>query len=141
VRNNGNNFSWRNKNNAILAEINITPLVDVMLVLLIVFMVTSPMLVAGINIELPETKASPVSSKEEPLVVSIDKKGKLYLMDVPIEKKELVAKLKAIYANKKNNKLFIRGDENANYGVIMQIMGEANAAGFTKISLISKIKD
>lgn len=122
------------------SEINVTPLVDVMLVLLIIFMVTSPMLVAGINVDLPETKSSPISGKDEPLVITIDKQGVLYIHDTKIERSELAAKLAAITKEKKDSRIFVRGDKNIAYGEIVKLMAEIHASGYTKVALISNIK-
>jgi biopolymer transport protein TolR len=126
----------KNKNK-VMSEINVTPFVDVMLVLLIIFMVTAPMLVTGVNVDLPETSTSPVSAKEEPLTVSIDKFDKIYLMNREISKKDLVVKLKHILEEKKESRIFVRGDKRANYGYIMEVVGKINQAGFKKISLIT----
>jgi biopolymer transport protein TolR len=122
------------------SEINVTPLVDVMLVLLIIFMVTSPMLVAGINVDLPETKATPISGQDEPLVVSIDKNINLYILETKIERSELTQKLLAVTKEKKDSRIFVRGDKNISYGEVVKVMAEIHAAGFTKVALISNIE-
>lgn len=121
-------------------EINVTPLVDVMLVLLIIFMVTSPMLVAGINVDLPETKATPVSGQDEPLVITIDKNSNIYIHDTKIERTELASKLSAITKEKKDSRIFVRGDKNIPYGEVVKLMSEIHASGYTKVALISNIK-
>jgi biopolymer transport protein TolR len=120
-----------------MSEINVTPFVDVMLVLLIIFMVTAPMLVTGVNVDLPQASTSPVSAQEEPLTVSIDKSDKIYLMNSEINKKDLVAKLKNILDEKKESRIFVRADKRSNYGYVMEIMGKISQAGFKKISLIT----
>ncbi|WPY01304.1 Tol-Pal system subunit TolR [Candidatus Trichorickettsia mobilis] len=125
---------------SISCEINITPLVDVMLVLLIIFMVTSPMLVAGINVDLPETKASPMTGQDEPLVLTINKKGELFLVETKIERTHIAEKLTQITKEKKDTRIFIRGDKAAPYGEIVKIIAEIHAAGFSKVALISNIK-
>ena len=130
----------RRKRTTLTSEINVTPLVDVMLVLLIIFMVTSPMLVAGINVDLPETKASPVSGQDEPLVITIDKQGVLYIHDTKIERAELSQKLTAITNEKKDSRIFVRGDKNIAYGEVVKLMAEIHASGYTKVALISNIK-
>lgn len=130
----------RQSNNPLFSDINVTPLVDVMLVLLIIFMITSPMMVAGINVDLPETKSSPISGQDEPLVISIDKKGDVYLHDTKIDRNEIAAKLSAITKEKKDVRIFVRGDKKASYGDIVSIVSEITAAGFTKVALISNIK-
>lgn len=121
------------------SEINVTPLVDVMLVLLIIFMVTSPMLVAGVNVDLPETSASPVSNQEEPLSIAVDKEGKIYLQEVEISLKHLPFKLKEVTKEKFDTRIFVSGDKNVNYGTVISVMGAINAAGFTKVALITQI--
>jgi biopolymer transport protein TolR len=126
-----------NKKRKVMSEINVTPFVDVMLVLLIIFMVTAPMLVTGVNVDLPQASTSPVSAQEEPLTVSIDKSDKIYLMNSEINKKDLVAKLKNILDEKKESRIFVRADKRSNYGYVMEIMGKISQAGFKKISLIT----
>ncbi len=133
------NSRGRNRHN-IMSEINVTPLVDIMLVLLIVFMVTSPMLVAGVRVDLPETQSSPISSQDEPLSITIDKDGKIFIMDTETELSALVDKLKAITAQKFETRIFVRGDKNASYGDIIKVVGMINSAGFTKVALITNIK-
>jgi biopolymer transport protein TolR len=134
------NNGRRASRNSLISEINVTPLVDVMLVLLIIFMITSPMLVAGINVDLPETKASPISGQDEPLVISIDKKGNIYLLETKIMRSQLAEKLSAVTKEKKDTRIFVRGDKAVPYGDIVSVVGEINAAGFSKVALISNIK-
>jgi biopolymer transport protein TolR len=122
------------------SEINVTPLVDVMLVLLIIFMITSPMLVSGINVDLPETKASPVSGQDEPLVLTIDKKGDIYLLETKIDRSQLTAKLDAVTKEKKDSRIFVRGDKNIPYGDVVSLVASVQAAGFSKVALISNVK-
>jgi len=110
------------------------------LVLLIIFMVTSPMIVAGINVDLPETKSSPISEQSEPIVISIDKKGNVYLFETKIDRSELAHKLQAVTKEKKDTRIFIRGDKNVSYGDIVSVVSEINNAGYTKVALISNIK-
>lgn len=129
----------RNNHYHPMAEINVTPLVDVMLVLLIIFMITSPLMVAGVNVDLPETSASPVTGQDEPLSVTIDSKGKIYIQDSNVKKSDLVAKLKAITAEKKDTRIFVRGDKAIDYGKVMEVVGAINAAGFNKVALLTDI--
>lgn len=137
----GSNRGSNRKRLELMSEINITPLVDVLLVLLIVFMIASPILVAGINVDLPETKAGPVKAgTDEPLIISIDKKGEIYILETKIDRKELAAKLKAITKEKKDTRIFVRGDRNVAYGEVVNLMAEIHYAGFTKVALISNIK-
>lgn len=132
--------STRRGRNRIISEINITPLVDVMLVLLIIFMVTSPMLVAGVNVDLPETKAGPVSGQDEPLVLTINKNGDIFLFETKIAKDLLVAKLTQITKEKMDTRIFVRGDKMASYGDIVNVIAEIHSAGFSKVALISNIQ-
>ena len=123
------------------SEINITPFVDVMLVLLIIFMVTSPMLVTGIKLDLPEvSSSSPITLKEEPLTIDIDKIGKIYIQETHITLPFLEEKLKAITNQQFDSKIVVRGDKNTNYGHIMDVIVAVKAAGFDKVSLINSNK-
>jgi biopolymer transport protein TolR len=130
----------RRASNRIVSEINVTPLVDVMLVLLIIFMITSPMLVSGINVDLPETISSPLAGQDEPLVISINKKGELYLLDTKIERQALATKLTSVTKEKNDSRIFVRGDKNVPYGDVVAIVAEIHAAGFSKVALVSNIK-
>lgn len=123
----------------IVAEINVTPLVDVMLVLLIIFMITAPLLTVGVPIDLPKTKASALNEKDDPLTVSIDGKGVLYLQEVPLELPILIARLVAITQANPEARIYVRGDKGISYGQVMEVMGAINAAGFTKVALISEL--
>ncbi len=138
--NSQNKTRGRRKPN-LMSEINVTPMVDVMLVLLIIFMVTSPMLVAGVKVDLPETTSSPISGQDEPLSITVDKKGQIYLMETPIDSKSLVEKLKAVTSEKYDTRIFVRGDKNSSYGDIIGVVGQINAAGFTRVALITSIKN
>jgi biopolymer transport protein TolR len=119
-------------------EINVTPMVDVMLVLLIIFMVTAPMLTAGVQVDLPQTKAAPLQGQDEPLTVSVQADGKIFVQKLPVPLEQLGDKLKAIAGEKPDTRIFVRGDRNVDYGRIMRVVGEINAAGLTKIALISE---
>jgi biopolymer transport protein TolR len=123
-----------------MSEINVTPMVDVMLVLLIIFMVTSPMLVAGVEVDLPETKSSPISGQDTPLVISIKKEGDIFITETKTPFSELATKLKNITKEKKDTRIFVKGDKNVPYGKIVETMAEIHNAGFTKVALISDIK-
>jgi biopolymer transport protein TolR len=121
-----------------MAEINVTPFVDVMLVLLIVFMVTAPLLTAGVPIDLPQTRARLLGQDREPLAVSIDNAGKVFLQNTEIPVDELVPKLMAISENGYNQRIFVRGDRTVDYGRVMEVMGLLNSAGFTRIGLVTE---
>lgn len=130
------------KKNQLVSEINITPLVDVMLVLLVIFMITAPMMISGVNVDLPETKSTPMKGHDEPLTISIDKRGQIFIMDSKIPANKLVAKLKAITKSKAkmNTRIFVRGDKAISYGKIMSVVGEVSSAGFKKVALITNVK-
>lgn len=138
--NNQSHSGRANKRSRIISEINVTPLVDVMLVLLIIFMVTSPMLVAGVSVDLPETDSKPIAGKDEPLSITVDKKGNVYIMDSLIKNKNIVSKLKTITKQKMDTRIFVRGDKNVSYGKVMSVVSQINIAGFSKVALITNIK-
>ena len=120
-----------------LAEINVTPFVDVMLVLLIVFMVTAPLLTSGVKVDLPKATAKPLAEDDKPIEVTIDHSGAIFLQETKMEEGELVPRLIAIAGNRKDMRIYIRGDRNLAYGRVMGIIGAINQAGFTKVALIS----
>ena len=122
-----------------MAEINVTPFVDVMLVLLIVFMVTAPLLTVGVPVDLPKTKAQPLGQDREPLSVTVAKDGRIFLQNTPIGEDALVPKLEAIAANGYDQRIFVRGDARTNYGKVMEVMGLLAAAGFTHIGLVTDV--
>ena len=119
-----------------MAEINVTPMVDVMLVLLVIFMITAPLLTAGIPVNLPQTKADALSEPTEPLVVTVNGEGKIYLQETEVPLESLVARLQAITANKPDTKIYVRGDKAINYGRVMEVMGLVKSAGFAQVALI-----
>lgn len=135
----GNVRGLRGKNK-ISSEINVIPIVDVMLVLLIIFMITAPMLISGVKVDLPETAAKPIAEQQEPLTVSIDKQGRIYVMDTLIDRVILVEKLRSITKEKMDTRIFVRGDQLLTYGSIMEIVGDISAAGFSKVALITNVK-
>jgi biopolymer transport protein TolR len=121
-----------------LSEINVTPLVDVMLVLLIIFMVTAPLMSTAVNVDLPKVATSPINQDSEPLTVSVDAQGEVFLQDQKVELGELVAKLKAIAQDNKDRRIFVRGDKANSYGRIIEVMGTIVQGGFTKAALMSE---
>ena len=121
-----------------MSEINVTPMVDVMLVLLIVFMVTAPLLTVGVQIDLPKTKAKILQGQDEPLAITIDAQGQVYLQDTEIDIEGLVPRLRAITDNNPNVRIFVRGDASVNYGRVMEVMGTVNAAGYKKVALVTQ---
>lgn len=124
-----------------LAEINVTPLVDVMLVLLIIFMVTAPLLTVGVPIELPESRAGALPSDKEPLTISVDREGAVYIQDTKIALDELGPKITAIAQAAPDQTIFVRGDRRASYGALMRVMAKLNAAGINKISLVTELEE
>jgi biopolymer transport protein TolR len=120
-----------------MSEINVTPFVDVMLVLLIVFMVTAPLLTVGVPVDLPQTRSRSLGEDREPLSVSINTGGQIFLQNTPIGVDELVPKLMAISNNGYDQRIFVRGDKAVDYGKVMEVMGLLNAAGFTRIGLVT----
>lgn len=133
------NGSGRRKRgrHAPISEINVTPFVDVMLVLLIIFMVAAPLLTVGVPIDLPESQAKPLEANTEPLTISIKSDGVLFLQESPIEFEELEARLLAIAENGYEERIFVRADRNTEYGAIMRVMGRMNQAGFKRIGLVT----
>ena len=122
-----------------LSEINVTPFVDVMLVLLIVFMVTAPLLTVGVPVDLPKTQAQSIADPDEPLVISVDAEGQIYIQDSEVELGQLVPRLRAITESKPDTRIFVRGDRMIAYGRIMQVMGTVNSAGFQRVALIAEL--
>ncbi len=121
-----------------IAEINVTPFVDVMLVLLVVFMITAPLLTVGVKVDLPKTRAAALQGQDQPLAISIDADGKIFLQDLQIELTELVPKLKAITENAPDQRIFVRGDRTIAYGRVLQVMSLINVAGFSRVALVAR---
>jgi biopolymer transport protein TolR len=121
-----------------LAEINVTPMVDVMLVLLIIFMVTAPLMTSGVSVDLPKTNAQPLNSDSEPLTVSIKADGSIFLQEQAIDISDIIAKLQAIAQNNPERRIFVRGDKDLAYGRIMEVMGTITQGGFTKVALLAE---
>jgi biopolymer transport protein TolR len=129
--------SRRRSSFSAMSEINVTPLVDVMLVLLIVFMVAAPLMTVGVPVDLPETRAKPLQGDNEPINISLDKDHKVFLQETEIDPETLVAKLEAIAKNGYEERIFVRADASVDYGSVMKIMGSLNAAGYKKIGLVT----
>lgn len=119
-------------------EINVTPFVDVMLVLLIIFMVTAPLLVAGVPVNLPQSQAKPLPEDSEPLAVTLDAEGTLFLQDTEIRRDELVPRLRAIAESNPDLRIYVRADQTIAYGRVMQVMGLLNGAGFNRVALVTE---
>ncbi|NIO08483.1 MAG: protein TolR [Deltaproteobacteria bacterium] len=126
------------RNGTAISQINVTPFVDVMLVLLVIFMVTAPILQQGVQVNLPEAKAGAVEGEEEPLVVSITEKGSIYLNDNPIQLNELKVKLQAIQQIQKDKEVFLRADRKVAYGVVMRAIATIKEAGIVKLGMITQ---
>lgn len=122
-----------------MSEINVTPMVDVMLVLLVVFMISAPLMTVGVPVDLPKTNASQMVGQDEPLVVSVNSKGEVFLQETKITIEQLVPRLEAITQNKKDTRIFVRGDAAIAYGKVMEVMGTVNLAGFTRVALLTQL--
>lgn len=123
-----------------MAEINVTPFVDVMLVLLIVFMVTAPLLTVGVPVDLPRTEARTVESpSDEPLTVTVDAEGRIYVMESQVELRNLAPLLVAVTGANPQARIFVRGDRTIQYGRVMQVMGTLSVAGFTRVALVAEL--
>ena len=123
-----------------ISEINVTPFVDVMLVLLIIFMVTAPLLTAGIKVNLPESTSILKNEKNDPVTVTINSKGEIFLQKKKFSADSLIKKLKALKSQNKDLKIYIKGDKNLNYGKVMDLMSFINKSGFKKVALVTKLK-
>ncbi len=138
----GRGGKWRRgRQRRQMGEINVTPFVDVMLVLLIVFMVTAPMLTMGVSVDLPRADSSPMPGQDEPLSVSIDSAGAIYLQETAIELEQLAPRLLAITEQNAEARIFVRGDRAIDYGRVMAVIGNLNRAGFTKVALLTEQPD
>ncbi|GAB4531107.1 MAG: protein TolR [Roseibium sp.] len=127
----------RRSRHAPMSEINVTPFVDVMLVLLIIFMVAAPLLTVGVPIDLPETRAKALEGDTEPITISVNAAGEIFIQDTPITIDEIVPKLEAIAANGYEERIYVRGDQDADYGTMMRLMGRISAAGFKRLGLVT----
>jgi biopolymer transport protein TolR len=133
----------RHRRRPVMAEINVTPMVDVMLVLLIIFMVSAPLLTAGVPLELPQTQAKTLEQEnKEPLTVSVNEKGQTYLQNTEISLEEVVPKLKAITDARggADERIYVRGDRQVDYGTVMKLMGRISAAGYRRVALVTDVE-
>ncbi|EAV45666.1 protein TolR [Roseibium aggregatum] len=133
----GSRRGRRRRRHAPMSEINVTPMVDVMLVLLIIFMVAAPLLTVGVPIDLPETSAKALEGDTEPITISVNAAGEIFIQDTPITLDEIVPKLEAIAANGYEERIYVRGDQDADYGTMMKLMGRISAAGFKRLGLVT----
>ncbi len=121
-----------------MAEINVTPFVDVMLVLLIVFMITAPLLTTGVNVDLPRAESSPLPGQDEPLAVTLAADGTIYLQDSAVPLEGLAPRLAAITGENRETRIFVRGDRSIDYGRVMAVVSAINRAGFTRVALVTE---
>jgi biopolymer transport protein TolR len=132
----------RRRRKPVMSEINVTPMVDVMLVLLIIFMVSAPLLTVGVPLDLPQTQAKGLEQDKEPLTISVDTQGKVFLQNSEIAVEDLVPKLKAVTEARGgfDERIFVRGDRRVDYGTVMRVMGRLSAAGFRRVALITEVE-
>jgi biopolymer transport protein TolR len=128
----------RSRKKAIMSEINITPMVDVMLVLLIIFMVAAPMMTAGVPIDLPNSAAAAMPNQADPVTVGVTPEGAVFIDETPVTETDLIPQLAARGVNGAEDRIFLRGDTSANYGAVMRVMGLLSAGGFSRIGLITQ---
>jgi biopolymer transport protein TolR len=137
----GSNRGRNRRSRGLMAEINVTPMIDVMLVLLVIFMVAAPLMTVSVPVDLPKTKAAASTQAEEPLVVSLNAKGKLFLQESELDQAALIGRLRAITKEKPDTRIFVRGDRTIAYGKIMEVLGVLQQAGFTKVALLAQLPD
>ena len=132
----------RHRRKPVMAEINVTPMVDVMLVLLIIFMVAAPLLTVGVPLDLPQTQAKSLDQDKEPLTVSVNTKGEVFLQNSEIKIDELVPKLQAVTQARggTDERIYVRGDKKVDYGTVMRVMGRLSAAGFRRVALVTEVE-
>jgi len=131
-------FNLKRSEREPISEINVTPFVDVMLVLLIIFMVTAPLLTVGVQVDLPETSADTLPEESEPLTLTINSKGEVFIQEAKIEFDNLIKKILAVSNNRTDTRIYVRGDKTINYGRVLEVMGKLSGSGFTKVALISE---
>ena len=131
-------FKFNRSDREPMSEINVTPFVDVMLVLLIIFMVTAPLLTVGVQVDLPETSADTLPEESEPLTLTINSKGEVFIQETKIEFNNLIKKILAVSNNRTDTRIYVRGDKTINYGRVLEVMGILSGSGFTKVALISE---
>ena len=133
--------SKMHKKNKVISQINVTPFVDVMLVLLIVFMITAPLLTVGVSVDLPKTKASQLNSKGDPIIISIKKNGALFIQEREIDTVQLLPRLKAISSGNKNLRVYVWGDKDVPYGLVLNTIAKIKSSGFKKVALVAKLQE
>ena len=136
-----NSRKMRYRSKKPMSNINVTPLVDVMLVLLIVFMITAPMLTVGVQVDLPQTKANQLNSDADPLIITMNKNREIFIQDAVVSPEDLIPRLKAISKVNSKTRIFVRGDNLLPYGEVIEIMGKIQSAGYEKVALVAKLPD
>lgn len=136
----GSHGARRRRRTQVMSEINVTPMVDVMLVLLIIFMVSAPLLTVGVPIDLPQTSANPLNEEKEPLTITVNTKGEVFLQETPVQVEELAPRLIAITNSGYDERIYVRGDRNVNYGQVMKVMGSLSSAGFKRVALVTDLE-
>ena len=131
-------FKLKSSSKEPMSEINVTPFVDVILVLLIIFMVTAPLLTVGVQVDLPETSADTLPEENEPLTLTINAKGEVFIQETKIEFNNIIQKILAVSNNRTDTRIYVRGDKTINYGRVLEVMGTLSGAGFSKVALISE---
>ena len=131
-------FNLKRSEREPMSEINVTPFVDVMLVLLIIFMVTAPLLTVGVQVDLPETSADTLPEESEPLTLTINSKGEVFIQETKIEFDNLIKKILAVSNNRTDTRIYVRGDKTINYGRVLEVICKLSGSGFTKVALISE---
>ncbi len=132
----------RHRRRNVMSEINVTPMVDVMLVLLIIFMVSAPLLTVGVPVDLPQTKATNLDQDKEPITISVNDKGQVFLQNAEVKIEDLLAKLKAVADARGGSqaRIYLRGDRKVDYGTVMRVMGRLSGAGFNKVALVTEVE-
>jgi biopolymer transport protein TolR len=132
----------RHRRRAVMSEINVTPMVDVMLVLLIIFMISAPLLTVGVPLDLPQSQAKSLDQDKEPLTISVNLQGQVFLQNTEIGVDELVPKLKAITEARggMSERIYVRGDRKVDYGTVMKVMGRLSSAGFSRVALVTEVE-
>ena len=131
-------FKYNRSSREPISEINVTPFVDVMLVLLIIFMVTAPLLTVGVQVDLPESSADSLPEDHEPLTLTINSKGEVFIQEHQVDYNNIIPKILAIANNRTDTRIYVRGDKTINYGRVLEVMGMLSGSGFTKVALISE---
>ena len=134
-------YRQRNQRYRAMSDINVTPFVDVMLVLLVVFMITAPLMSVGVPVELPKSEAASINTPDEPLVITINARAEIFIQETPVALENLSARLAAVTGANPDTRIYVRGDKSIDYGKVMEVMGRISAAGYNKVSLLAELPD